>query len=445
MSETTTSPLEDVQLYQMERSLEFARKEGDQDKLINALIDFGLALMQQGDAPKALTQYEEATTLAEALGNDALQARLWGLKGLALKALGNFDQARGAFTKSNRLARKIDHQIMNCDSLLQLGMLIAESGEVTKGISKLEQAYGVAMQIKETSRQMNIAQILGTYFTKLESSDKALEYLADGLALAKQSKNARAICSFNMGIAEVQLFEEIYDVAIENFGEALDLAASLEDPAAELSALIGLTRANAAAEKTGLAKRYATQAIELTRNRNHREGELYAIEVLTGILLDGEEYDRMLPHLERGLELAKQLGNPEAQLEMLTGTAFAYYGMEDLEHAKEAYETLLSEARQQQDMVAEATALGRLSAIFSEREEYDKAIEYAQLALEKAHESENIGLVAEHQLLVGLAFADQGQDDKARAYCGDAAKSYRSIGNEHLAAHAEGILESLAA
>ena len=265
MTETQTSPLEDVYIYQLERSLEFARKGGDQPKIMAALMEYGQALLKEGDAPKALTQFEEALTDAEQQNDPLLQARLWGYKGMALKNIGNSDQARGAFMKSNRFARKAEHPILICDSLIRLGMLFAETGEVTKGISKLEQAFGMAIQEKDDLRKMNIAQILGNYFTGLQSSDKALEYYADGLEAAKQLGDKRALCSFSMSIANVQMFEEIFDVAAENYAKALDLAVEVQDASAQVSALIGLTRTSTYLDKQRIALKYAEQALNMAR------------------------------------------------------------------------------------------------------------------------------------------------------------------------------------
>lgn len=433
MSETDTAPIQDVQMYQLERSLEFARKEDDPTKLINALADYGHALLKDGDAPKGLTQFEESIKLAEEIGDEEQQARLWGYKGMALKAIGNFAQSRAAFNKSNRFARNTNHQVLICDSLLQIGLLQIESDEIPKGISKLEQAYAVAVQEKDVPRKMHIATILGNTFAGIDSGDKALEYYADALEQALELRNGRAECSIRMGIANVQIRLDEFQAALEQFDTALDVASRLEEPNAEISALNGLMEANAHLDKLRLATTYGEQAISLARQIQNAEAELFVLRGLVGILLNHQDYEKTLALFQRGLELANEKQDGEVKLNMLTGLAFAHYSLEDTDRAEQVYQELFEEAQRLQNPVAESTALGRLSAICADKEDFDTALEFAEKALNKANETENIALVAEQKLLVALTYCDLDKNDEAKAYFEDSIKAYESLGNEAMA------------
>src|SRR3989304_4609129 len=122
MSEKIGNPIMDVETHQHERALEFARREKNPAKMISALRGLGQTYLKDGDAPKALTQFEAAIKLAEETEDIENQARLWGFKGLARQESGNFQMARTAFNKSNQLARQLDHQVLICDSLIRIGM-----------------------------------------------------------------------------------------------------------------------------------------------------------------------------------------------------------------------------------------------------------------------------------------------------------------------------------
>lgn len=441
MSETNSAPIQDVQMYQLERTLEFARKNGDATKIIDALADYGQAYLKDGDAPKGLTQFEEGIKVAEELGDVQQQARLWGYKGMALKAIGNFQQARAAFNKSNRFARNAKHQTLICDSLLQIGLLWIESNEIPKGISKMEQAYAIAVQENDAPRKMHIATSLGNTFAGIDSSDKALEYYSDALKEALQLRNGRAECSIRIGFASVQVREGEFQGALEQFETALDVAGRLGEPNAEISALNGLMKVNANLDKIQLAITYGQQAISLAHQIQNFDAELFILQGLISILLDNDEYEKTLDLFQRGLELADEQQDGDVKLNMLTGLAFAHYNLDDVEKAEQTYQALFEESQRLQDPVAESTALGRLSAIYAEKDDHEMALEFAEKALKKANETENIGLVAEQKLLVAMAYCDLNQNDKAQAYFEDSIKAYQSLGNEAMASQVASLRE----
>lgn len=72
----------------LETAVNRARASSDQTQLIHALIQLGQAFLQNGNVPRALTQFEEALPLSQASGEQLLEARLWGYKGICLVRLG---------------------------------------------------------------------------------------------------------------------------------------------------------------------------------------------------------------------------------------------------------------------------------------------------------------------------------------------------------------------
>lgn len=72
---------------------------------MGALIALGQLYQETGNAPKALTQFEEGVELAEATGDNAGAARMWGLKALALLKLGNASFYQRAFFRCLNLAQ----------------------------------------------------------------------------------------------------------------------------------------------------------------------------------------------------------------------------------------------------------------------------------------------------------------------------------------------------
>ena len=103
--------------------------------------------LEAGNAPKALTQFEEGLELAQRTGDSVAEARLWGFKGMALVKLGNFSFAQRALFRSLNLAEETEQTALIIDTLMRIAELHAVTGQQAKAISRLEQAFGLAMQV----------------------------------------------------------------------------------------------------------------------------------------------------------------------------------------------------------------------------------------------------------------------------------------------------------
>jgi len=325
-----------------------------------------------------------------------------------------------------------------------LGNLYRQKGQVGRAINvhqallqrpdltKLEQAYAIAVEQKDTRRIINIAKLLGNYFFQLESSAKAMDYYLDALGLAQETGDRPTECSLLLAVGNVQIQGEEYELAVANLEKGLNLASALEDAGNQISALVGLMKAKAYTNNMGLAQIYGDQALSIAGHIQDADIEFSIIESVVGLLFSHDEFEAAIPKLKRGVDLAEEKQDGSQKLNMLMGQAFASYQLGDSAQAEALYQQLLAEAEHLQDQVTESTALGRLSAIYSEQGDVEKGLDYAQKALEKAHQTENVGLVGEQQLLIALTQRDLGKHAKAEAYFADAKKSYQAIGNDEL-------------
>ena len=77
-----------------ERALETARAAGDLRRTVTALTDLGVALLREGDTPRAAAALEEACAEAERLGDRALMADAASNLALAASSMGQPLRAR---------------------------------------------------------------------------------------------------------------------------------------------------------------------------------------------------------------------------------------------------------------------------------------------------------------------------------------------------------------
>ncbi len=429
----------------LEAQAEVTRAQAAQDPQahLGALTALGQLYLEAGIAPKALTQFEEGLELAEANEDTVAAARLWGLKALALLKLGNASFAQRAFFRCLNLAKETEQTALIIDTQIHIGELHIMSGQQAKAISRLEQAYGLAMQAGEESRQMLAAGQLGNLFLGMQATDKALEYYATAMTQAEAMGNYRAASAFQVGIGDVLLSEKEYGEAAQQYEMALELADGQQDAMAQLRALNGLLRAQIAAGRTSLALVYGGRVVEIAREIGDEHTEIANINLLVSFLLEQEQMRKVLPYLKRGLEIAQAQEDWSWQLSMLTNLGYAYYESGELDAALDAYKQALRLAEQLQEQAAMAQLQGRVGAVLADMDEPQAAAEAAQRALELAQELGDQSLVGEQQIMQAFLYHDLGDIDRALDFCQQAVATFTATEDAVFAAKAQSLLAEL--
>lgn len=443
MTHPTNETAEQAQIEQLVTAVTQARSDEQAEKLIHALIQLGQAYMQSGDVPKGLTQFEEALALAQQGDDKFLEARLWGYKGMALARLGNSHFAQIALYKSQKMASALGRQSLVIDALTQLGRLQLESGQETKAIAKLEQAFGIAMNEGEPERAMNLAGQLGDIFLHLESLEKASEYYGMALHQAQTLGEKGAECRYQLCLGDVCLTNQEVDAAIEYFEAALTLADELDNVQAQISVLNHLLQTYIASDKASLALIYGDHAIRLANDSGDPLTEINSINLLTAYLLEKGNYKKALSYLKRGQNLAVAKEDWAWQLSMLTNLGLAYYHLDEVDAAQDAYLQAWQLATQLQDEKASAYLNGRLGAIEAEKGQFTAAIQRAEAALALAQELEDVALIGEQQILLAFTYHELAQPEQAAIYCQEAINTFTEMGDAETATKARQLLQEI--
>lgn len=449
----TTNQLSNVagnvrnRLTQLEENTEAMRNRTAKEPRahIDALIVLGQAYLEAGNTPKALTQFEEALEIAETNEYKDVQARLWGFKGMCLLRLGNANFAQRALFRSLNLAQETEQTALIIDTLTRIGDLHANTGQQTKAIARLEQAFGIAMQAGEYTRQMLVAGQLGEIFFAIDATDKALEYFASAVETAQAVENPRAAAAFQVSIGNVLLSVDETESASEQFETALEVAETHEKKITQMRALNGLLRTQIAAKKMSLAVLYADRLTQLARENEDIQTELTNLNLLTAFLLQQGQMKKAIPYLKRGLEIARAQEDWSWQLSMLTNLGFAQHQIEALAPALDAYTEARRWAEQLQDQPAIAQLQGRIGAVLADMGDTEAGIAAVQRALTLATELEEQSLLGEQQILLAFLYHDLGDHQQALDYCRQAAATFAATGDAVFAAQAEALLAELGA
>jgi DNA-binding SARP family transcriptional activator/Tfp pilus assembly protein PilF len=117
-----------------------ARRDGDPDALIVALINAGAGAFELGQDAEAERRWIEAAGLAESIGHAAREAALWNNLGLLALRRGEFASGRDAFERSLALRRSTADRQGQATVRLHLGQLEAAVGDRGAAARHLEEA-----------------------------------------------------------------------------------------------------------------------------------------------------------------------------------------------------------------------------------------------------------------------------------------------------------------
>jgi tetratricopeptide (TPR) repeat protein len=428
---------------QLRSAIVAAQAQGDPKTVVALQKKLGQAYLDAGDAPQALTEFNEAIKLVSTGEEKEVFAQLLGLRGLALKLIGNYSLALHAFRKSHTLALEIQHSALACDALIQVAALQAEMGKHEEALVALYEALKVAVEHKDRVRKMRIYGLLGDNYFQRANPTQAAEHYQKAQLAAQDLGSRAAECSFITKLGNVFLWEGKSEPAIEKYERALQLASALEDRNAEINILGGLFRAHALAREIHIAQVYGEQAIHLAAQIEHVEAELVNLQALVVFLLEQGQIDAVFPLLERGLQLTHEQTDLGMQMEFLNLRGQAFSLQEKYAEALTSWNTALTLASNLQDEVFMAKLFGRMAAILAETGDLENSVDCAEKALALAHEIADHQLAAEQQILLAFNFRDLHQNEKAVQSCRAAIETFQSLSNNEMVAQVQGLLAEL--
>ncbi|MGD2155627.1 MAG: tetratricopeptide repeat protein [Anaerolineales bacterium] len=425
----------------LEKNLEQTIEKGNKEQIIDAYIQLGQAYINSGDTPKGLTQIEEALKTNREINNTEIEARLLGLKGIALKQIGNYTQASQSFRKSLKIAEEIENTVLQSDALLQTGNLLAEQGKNLEAIAKLDNALILSIQNNDNPRKLFIANLLGNVFLSIESYEKAVENYALALETARVlgDKNAQAASLVHIGQTFLQDGE--YYGAIEHFELALNSFDESGNAFIEIQALRGLTKAYQGQKKTSLAIVYGEQVLNRVKGIQDLFMELKALQELYELFASDERYEKTLLCLDRCVEIAVELNDLEVKMDAMRKLGIVHYYLENYEFASDNLRTALDIAIQFQNKHEEALILGRLSALKADQGEIERSNEFAAQAISIAQELELDKLKGEQLVILALNNFELGNRKQAIEDCEAAIEVFSDIGASELVEQAREYLE----
>lgn len=429
------------EIQRLESALETAREGEDTRKMLTIYPDLANRYLNEGDAPKALTYINEGIDLSEKAGNQIAQARLLGLKGMALRQIGNPKQALKAYRSSQRIAKSLDHKPIWIDALSQIGKIHAEKQEYAEAIVPLEKAYRMAYKSQDAPREMFIAGLLGDTYQAMSQFGKAMEYYTIGLEKAQELGNNEAQCSYHIAIGKIYVEEDAPDPAHEHFKHALDIGSRLQHAGYEFQAFENLMHLSIKQDDVDAAIKNGEQAIQLAREIEDLGAEATSISSLSDYLIEKGEYQTASRHLDRGLALAKKAHDQEWQLKMTADKGIAHYYLGSLDEADDWITRALETAVHLQKNAEEMILRSQLSAIKADLGHIEASLTLAEQSLELAQQQDQPIIAGDQYILIAMNHYELGNREEARHAAHQALALYRELERDDLVERARTVLE----
>ncbi|WP_446210936.1 BTAD domain-containing putative transcriptional regulator [Micromonospora sp. IBSANI012] len=309
----------------------------------------GQAYLSVGQHDLALTEYEQAASLARAAGwSVGLAYQLHNI-GLVQAQMGRLDDAQESYRRALRIGRGGEFDHVRAVTLNDLGTLCHERGELTEAAAH----FAEALQINQgASRRPS--------------------------AMANRG---------NLGMVLRQLGE--FDAARQHMETVLEHYRRVGSPKGELSVLDELSQLHAQRDEPSAAISAATRALELTRTLGDRRSEAALLSTLGSALLCAGRVVDAGARFEMSLQLAGQLSLPYFEVQARIGLSRVRLVSGAVEEAADDATRALGTARRVGYRLLEAEALLALARVnvAAGRDEAAEACCREALAVHPSHES----------------------------------------------------------
>lgn len=362
-------------------------------ELLSALGD---AKRMLGEAAAASTVYEEAVTIAEALGKSADLASILVSLGKAYQSQGKYEEAQNALMRALDVAEASGNVKAKIRALMTLGRIYYFTGNAAKTTPMLEEATELSRQHGEMLMLSEGLAFLGFLFASSGKgqTEQGLALLKESLEIKKRYNDLLGLNEANMMLGNAHLALGRYTEAYEAFEETRRLN-TLIDQRDELV----FSHLNLAATALELgefrdAEASAKQALGGARELGSRmaEGMALAMEGMAAMHLG--RLGEALTRVDEGLQIALDTRNRYLEMTLNGYRAELLMAVGAISEALEVARQTLKEAEETGHSDIASTVRPTLAALLLRVDEREEMRSLLNAALKEANEAEAWGLSA---------------------------------------------------
>jgi tetratricopeptide (TPR) repeat protein len=168
-----------------EQLLAAARQSGDRQREVTALADFGVTILNEGDAQAAIGHLEKALALAREIGDRAKECDVIGNLGTAMLSTRRPARAAELFQHELQFARATGDRFTEKLALERLGVAAWNIGDFRRALAFFEEALQLTRKLGDRHQEATLLWHQGIQHAELGQRDLAIARAEEAVTLFK--------------------------------------------------------------------------------------------------------------------------------------------------------------------------------------------------------------------------------------------------------------------
>ncbi|WP_204141868.1 tetratricopeptide repeat protein [Halomicronema sp. CCY15110] len=346
-TETAPDPGSQIPITELEQQIAtLTETTPDSPLLITLHNTLGDAYKREYKYQKALAQYQQALTQAEAYQDAAGQARSLRNLGDALRACGRPAQAVPYYQQALNLYQAQADRSGDAATLNNLGVAYFSLSQYQQAITFYHQSLEIQREIGDRQGEAKSLSDLGNAYNALGQYQQAIAFHQQSLEMAREigDRRGEAAALGNLGLAYQSLGQ--YQQAIAFHQQSLEIKREIgvreafpkESRRGEATSLGNLGLAYRSLGQYQQAIAFLQQQLEITREIGDRQGEANALGNLGLAYYDLGQYQQAITFQQQSLEIEREIGDRRGEANSLFNQALALARLDDKWQARDCYQ-----------------------------------------------------------------------------------------------------------
>jgi CHAT domain-containing protein len=321
--------------------------------------------------------------------------------------------------------------------LQEIGHAYFQLGDNTKAIDYLQQAIAIAREIKHRLNEGVALGTLGLVYSKLQDDAKAIDYYNQSLVIAREIKDSqletltqtvlevtqsrnnirtrKAIGLYSQAIKQYNNSQ--FEAALQTIQQALIIYQEIRDHYNEGNILIFIGSVYRNLGNYTKPIESLEKSLAIATEIQSPQIEEYALNNLGNIYVDLGEYLKAIKYFQMYLKITRErTKNPKGEESTLNGIANAYVQLGNYISAIQYYQQAFNLARDVKNHEGEGATLNNLGLVYLYLGDYIKSMWYSQKSLAIARNTKNRRLEGSALVNLGTVYARLGNYTKALDY-----------------------------
>ena len=384
----------------------------------------------QGDYEESIKYFEKALSLAQK--NNYKKGEIESLIKLGLlnwnigqmsKSINTFREALSV-TEKSQIDQKKDEvsEYIQIFEFYQAGKDYRKQEKYQKSIENFEKAIGLAKKIESQEHELKCLRELSITLYFLNDFDNFLSLNEEALEIARRIKHKQeeGRCLFNIGF--YYDIKESYSQALRHYEEALNIARIVLDYRDESQCLTNIGEIYIQVGNYEKALEYQKNVLKI--DKKHFKKDAFVAKDLNNIGVtyqkkyafrsdDKDDLYNALANYEESLRIARKIKDSETEIEALNNMGMAYIDLESYPEALKYFKFALEKAELAQDLEEKANLYINIGIVNALQENYDLSLKYCQKAIDTASLTGKENILWEAHFEIANAYMRQGNHEKS--------------------------------